>query len=212
MLLRFFVLTSCLTALALTSQVCAQQKDDVVYPKNGSIIRGTIIEQIPGESLKIQTQGGNVFVLTMDDIDKIVRGGRIGAKQKNPWLAGGMSVIPGAGQFYNGQYKKGVYFFCFSILGIAYIRSGFEDDYENRLGHTVDPDDDNLNAGIGLIIWLGSHVTSVLDAFDSAKRINQQSQKPYYGHLLEFDGNRATLGIDPVVRRNGSGARLTLHF
>ena len=37
---------------------------DVVYLRNGSIIRGVIIEQIPNESLKIQTPGGSVFVFT----------------------------------------------------------------------------------------------------------------------------------------------------
>ena len=41
--------------------------------KDGTIVRGTIIEQIPGESLKIQTQGGSVFLYTLDEIAKIVK-------------------------------------------------------------------------------------------------------------------------------------------
>ena len=47
--------------------------EDVVHLKNGNVIRGTIIEQIPGESLKIQTQGGSVFVYTMDEIAELAR-------------------------------------------------------------------------------------------------------------------------------------------
>jgi hypothetical protein len=35
--------------------------EDVVYLKNGSIIHGIIIEQIPNESLKIKS-GQNIFV------------------------------------------------------------------------------------------------------------------------------------------------------
>ena len=58
-----FVLLTCLTALmtspALAQQI--QQMEDVVHLKNGGLIRGTIIEQIPGESLKIQTRDGSVF-------------------------------------------------------------------------------------------------------------------------------------------------------
>jgi hypothetical protein len=46
---------------------------EVVYLKNGSIIRGIIIEQIPGKSIKIQTEGGNVFVFTYDEIEKITK-------------------------------------------------------------------------------------------------------------------------------------------
>ena len=35
---------------------------DVVYLKNGGIIRGVIIEQVPNEFIKIETVGKNVFV------------------------------------------------------------------------------------------------------------------------------------------------------
>lgn len=46
---------------------------DVIYLQNGSIIRGTIIEQIPGKSLKIETRDGNIFVYQMDEISKMTR-------------------------------------------------------------------------------------------------------------------------------------------
>jgi hypothetical protein len=38
-----------------------------------SIIRGTIIEQIPNEKIKIQTSEGNVFVYKYDEIEKITK-------------------------------------------------------------------------------------------------------------------------------------------
>ena len=70
-MLRFTLLT-CLIAFATTSQVFAQQPmEDVVHLKNGGVVRGIIIEQIPGESLKIQTRDGNVLVFTMDEIDRL---------------------------------------------------------------------------------------------------------------------------------------------
>ncbi len=46
--------------------------EDVVYLKNGSIIHGVIIEQVPNEKVKIQS-GKNVFVYTFDEIEKIVK-------------------------------------------------------------------------------------------------------------------------------------------
>lgn len=62
-------------ALIMLSSICAsaQNLQEVVYLKNGSIIRGTIIEQKPNESLKIQTVDGNVFVFKMDEVDKITK-------------------------------------------------------------------------------------------------------------------------------------------
>lgn len=47
--------------------------EDVVYLKNGSVIRGTILEQIPAQSLKIQTTENGLFVFTMEEIKKVTR-------------------------------------------------------------------------------------------------------------------------------------------
>lgn len=46
---------------------------DVVYLKNGSIIRGVIIEQIPNKSIKIETADRNVFVYQIDEIEKLTK-------------------------------------------------------------------------------------------------------------------------------------------
>lgn len=46
---------------------------DVVYIKNGSIIRGIIIEQIPNVQIKIKTKDGSVFVYKMDEIERITK-------------------------------------------------------------------------------------------------------------------------------------------
>jgi len=50
-----------------------QQEEDVVYLKDGSVLRGTIIEDIPGESLRIQTRDGNVFRISYDRIERRTR-------------------------------------------------------------------------------------------------------------------------------------------
>ena len=49
----------------------AQEMQEVVYLKNGSVIRGVIIEQVPGKSLKIQTNDGNIFAYEMAEVEKI---------------------------------------------------------------------------------------------------------------------------------------------
>lgn len=47
--------------------------EDVLYLKNGSIIRGVIIEQIINQSIKIQTKDRNVFVFKYEEIEKITK-------------------------------------------------------------------------------------------------------------------------------------------
>jgi hypothetical protein len=46
---------------------------DVLYLKNGSVIRGMIIEQTPNVSLKIQTKDGSIFVYDMEDVLKFAK-------------------------------------------------------------------------------------------------------------------------------------------
>ena len=55
-------------SLAAFSQ---QTYQDVVYLRNGAIIRGMIIEQIPGKSAKIETDNKEVFIYKSDEIRKI---------------------------------------------------------------------------------------------------------------------------------------------
>lgn len=47
--------------------------EEVIYMKDGSIYRGTIIETIPGQSYKIQIAGGSVFTLRQDNVMKITK-------------------------------------------------------------------------------------------------------------------------------------------
>ncbi len=49
----------------------SQNAVNVVYLKNGSVLKGTIVEQIPNESLKLRLFDGSIFVFKADEIEKI---------------------------------------------------------------------------------------------------------------------------------------------
>lgn len=69
-------LYSFLWLLLLPALAWAQPRtleQDVVYLKNGSIIRGEILEQTPRESVTIKTFDGTVFIFDTKEVDKIVR-------------------------------------------------------------------------------------------------------------------------------------------
>lgn len=51
----------------------AQQATETVYLKNGSVIKGTVVEQIPGTSLKVKTKDGSVFVYEMSEVERITK-------------------------------------------------------------------------------------------------------------------------------------------
>ena len=211
-----FILIICTMAFLTTTQVLAQELDDVVYLKNGGIVRGTVIEQVTGKSLKIRRFDGKVFRYKMNEIDKMsketVIGTRTVAKKKNPMVALGLSFpIIGAGQFYNGQYTKGVIQLGATIVGLGLTLSASGDNQDQPDGN-LDVDTDDWMSVPGYLLLFGGAIWSLIDAPRSANRINQQSQISSYGHLFQLDGDRAMLGMDPVASRKGLGALLTLQF
>lgn len=70
----FFAAFFCLALLAFTFPAVAQTNyEDGVYLKNGNIVRGMIIEQIPNQSITIKTADKSIFVFKMDEILKITK-------------------------------------------------------------------------------------------------------------------------------------------
>jgi hypothetical protein len=59
--------------LSVTMMVAQTVYRDVVYLKNGSIIKGTIVETVPEKSIKIETADGNLFVYNLSDIEKLTK-------------------------------------------------------------------------------------------------------------------------------------------
>ncbi|MDR0712944.1 MAG: hypothetical protein LBF89_01580 [Bacteroidales bacterium] len=51
----------------------AQNYQDVVYLKNGSIIRGMIVEHVPNKTVKIETTDGSVFICSVEEIEKFAK-------------------------------------------------------------------------------------------------------------------------------------------
>lgn len=73
----------------ITSFVWAQNNyQDVVYLKNGSVIRGLIIEQIPNESIKIETSDRSVFVYKMEEIEKMTKEAKLVSKDSEKDFGG----------------------------------------------------------------------------------------------------------------------------
>ncbi|WP_417010047.1 DUF481 domain-containing protein [Bacteroides congonensis] len=59
--------------LSISTYVTAQNYTEVVYLKNGSVIKGVIIEQVPNVSLKIKTGDGSLIICQMNDVEKIIK-------------------------------------------------------------------------------------------------------------------------------------------
>lgn len=65
--------SSLLLAFLFSVTTAQVQQRDVVYLKNGSVIKGIVLEQIPDKTIRIQTSDGSVFVYQMSEVERVVK-------------------------------------------------------------------------------------------------------------------------------------------
>lgn len=190
-----------------------KQYKDVVYLKDGSIRKGLITEQIPGQSLKIQITDGSVFVYSMDDVLRIAKEESHTSyssytpqyQQKNPALAWMCSFfLPGLGQMViNKQYGKGVGMLVGSVAASVVSIVGADIYYDNNNNYDAyyggyDSSKENLGIALvcgGALVGLGIWIWSMVDAPVHAKKLNAKN-------LLTWELGEATLKLRPDLTMN----------
>ena len=98
-----------LVALFLISlPLLAQKTDDVVYLKNGSIIRGKILEYDIEKQVKIQTSTGNIWVFRNTEIDRVTKEAPYREQYSNERAIGGIYVEPNLSMNANAEWYPGI--------------------------------------------------------------------------------------------------------
>ena len=189
-LLFFFVIF-----IQLNTCYAESTEIDVVYLKNGSIIKGKIIEQIIGESVKIETADGSIFVYKVEEIEKIVKEQKATKPEsktrttpvlgyKDPNTAFMLSFLPpiiipiqGLGQFYVGKTGDGVLYLVLGLVNAALMYQGLQkevtygyDDYGNY--YQEEKYVDKKNATIGALCYIGGWLISSFEAKSDATKNN----------------------------------------
>jgi|GEM_PF-1883804 hypothetical protein len=176
---------------------------DVIYLLNGSIIRGIVIEQVFNSHVKIQTKDGSVFVYKNDEIDKILKEQDYSRQRsenlKDPAVAFLLSFcITGAGQYYNGEYGKGLMQQSLVGTGVIMVLAGGFKEEEHHV-YNVEPKLEPtswLYAGISLISI--AQLWSLADAPMSAASINKRNSERKYGMQIApcHDGVKTSLCVN----------------
>jgi TM2 domain-containing membrane protein YozV len=217
----------CLLCLSIFSIKAQQVYEDLVFLKNGSIIRGIIIEQIPNQSLKIQTKDGSVYTYNIADVEKMTKEevyynrryrhdnynqyNETNPNYKSPTAAVLFSVLmPGGGQFYNGQTGKGVLMLGVSVASWCVAAAGISSmDYEGN-GASF------LVYLVGLAGVAGTSIWSIADASNTARALNFKN-----GLSLNYRINKNTdLVLRPDYKLDDYsskpspifGAKLSIHL
>lgn len=67
------IIITSLCALLSVGNLAAQQTQETVYLRNGSIIKGEVVEQVPGSSIKVRTADGSIFVYNEEEVERITK-------------------------------------------------------------------------------------------------------------------------------------------
>ena len=160
-------------AAAILLAIVAQAQD-VLHLTDGTEAHGTILDWLPGEGVKLRTENGVVSVYPETMVTKVTRQPKAAPLQttlpvapqplrrrKEPWVAFGLSfILPGAGQFYNGHFLKGLGYLGQWAAGAMMV--------------SVAPEPPNPAWEMGAAFMIGSLLASAVDVPVSAIRINKK--------------------------------------
>jgi hypothetical protein len=168
----------CLSVLVMILWVpvkAQQQFEDVIHFKNGGIIRGTILEQVPNKTVKIQTREGNILVFDFSQIARITRE-PVYARTRR-------------------QVAHGTHF-EFTVLAGGAIYDGFYAGVGVRAGVSLGP-------GVYLGAVIVNHFTDLVNIsyaggeIGYTARLQSLSVQPYVSAGVGFGGGEAAFYVGP---------------
>ncbi len=188
---RLLLLTAMMLGAAGLAQKAGAKSPplDVIYLHDGNIVRGTIIQMTPGESVTIRS-GQSLLNYGFDEILRFDRqSSAMGIKPyRDPALAWLFSfLLPGGGQFYNGDIGLGIgMLVCFGS-GLALSVAG---------AVHISPE----VLMVGSLLYVGSYLASMIQAPIRASRLNRMN-----GWLSLEVGRGGSLGLSPALVLGGHG-------
>ncbi len=186
-LLAFFCLSICL----LTSKSFAQ---DIITLHTGEELKVEIKEVSKTEVKykKISFYDGPLFTLPISDIFMIKYSNGEKEVFTKPQVSNATSVgkkepalsflfsflLPGGGQYYNGEYRKGALMtglWLGSFVGMAASIPYDDDDYYDNHNKYNGASDTGPIFTLFALVYMGNYIWSVIDAPVSANKINKQN-------------------------------------
>lgn len=195
---KFICVASLMLAAAICTGLSAQRNvlQDVVYLKNGSIIRGLIVEQVPNESIKLQTNDGNIFVYNLDEVQKMTKEAGYAQRPAQRMRQRTNLEYVGSSTGYKGFLDVGYAF------GVGNLPAGRIEILTSH-GYQIVPDYLYVGAGIGTNIYVeGARTLASLPIFANLRShlLQDRSITPFIDFKIGFAG---FLGEDIYFNEGG---------
>ena len=226
---RFQIVIICI--LVYASIIFAQERIDVIHLKNGNIVKGIIIKNVPNDHVKIQLLNGTVLGYMYSEIEKFtteVRTEQLEKKpqqkqkagndahkmmlyetgKKNPTLAVLLScMLTSAGHAYAGNWGRGLTFSLGRVLlGVYAITNGMEEE-EDSDGHTTGRTTFRITPAYYMSM-AGLLILGIIEMVDAAYEVKKYNRKLYDRIYSE----ESRLGLKVVPVKDGGKFVLSYKF
>lgn len=170
----------------LTSSIAFSQNTKTFTLKNGSVITGVVIEEVPGQSYKVRTADGSIIVFKAEEVEKIVLNEVGKAKEKNLVKA-----------------KSGLYYYNTSGLSLGAFATEEQTTYVVGIStvHGINLNN-RLFFGAGFEMQITGFGTVVPIFFDTRVNFLKTENTPYLNLDIGAGINAINENI-PVVGQNG---------
>jgi len=177
-----------LLLLSFSNQVLSQSTfTETVYLKNGSIVKGSIVEWVPNESISLKLADGSVFVFKISEITKVSRS----LPDENVKVSSTKQLITDTARKYESQvsfgYGSNVGKYGLNVLSYNWV-----------YGINIKPKH-YIGAGTGLRYYSVSDqdgsITMIPIIFDYKYRLNNNQISPYAKMAAGYSLN-ITTGFD----------------
>ncbi len=153
---KLIILLSIAAVISFFLGAAKSYAQDVIYTKDGSMYKGRVVEEVPNVRIIIQDMAGNRHAVSWDNIDRIQRGEWLGKKSATVSWSLSFFLLPGLGQFYNGDNLKGATMLVVAIGGSVVMLTS----------------EDREAAGYGAVVYLVDWIWSFIDAPIRSSSIN----------------------------------------
>jgi len=222
-----------LLALVVQSSL-AQDRIDVIHLKNGDILKGTIIENVPNDYVRIELQGGSVFTVKYSDILKFTKEKpsspeqQIQPKQQSPDAQPDVQkmmyyekekkssgtavllslVVTSAGHAYAGNWGRGLLFTAGRVGGVVLaLTAGIQTKTESG-GYYYYYSYTTTEITAWYYIGLGATlVFAIWEAIDASAEVDRYNED-LYNKIM----GKKPFGLNIVPSKNGPQLQLSYSF
>jgi hypothetical protein len=224
------VLSICLLVIIIFSAIgLSQERIDVIYLKNGDVRKGTIIENVPGDYVKIETAGGSIFTIKYAEIEKFTKEGKQQTQsssaevpdaqkmmiyesgKKNPTMGVILScLLTSAGHAYADNWGRGLLFTAGRVASaVLAVTLGIQTKTETTGGYYYSYTEETVE--ITPVYYIGLGLTVVLaiwEMIDASAEVDKYNKRLYD----KIMGTKSEFGMNIVPTKNGANLVFTYQF